>query len=462
MANPDHLKIFTQGTTKWNEWRKAHPGLKADLVDINILGMLIPGVDLSGADLSGACLSGARLHSAHLSGARLHSANLSGADLTGADLSGATLCGANLSYANLSRVTLVEANLSGANLFKANLSGADISNARLKNAKLEEASFNKTIFTSRAVLNRIFGELTAEQLAGCIFRNEGFTRNRKEKILFEGLPCLRLHFGAPVWTPVDASSALITAQLAINRVQYLLTTADISPEILEQRLKSPCFPEDFSQAIRLAGINVGSLEIDLCHIKEAVGPKTFTALLVFGILTVGFSSGATVYCKVQEGRRHEAEAFKINTETEKLRVEIDNFRAKDRPETRLALPSGTGSCHLPSHIALQDNLLYSNATTKYIEPKSFSEPLMEMHVKVPLGFTPESETVIKCQERYLFLAAQPMYSYISTIKDQGHEIRCRIYNAEEWAEKFGVDLTEARAAGIVSEGPYQSPRGKKK
>jgi hypothetical protein len=90
------------------------------------------------------------------------------------------------------------------------------------------------------------------------------------------------------------------------------------------------------------------------------------------------------------------------------------------------------------------------------------EPLREEHIKVPHGFSPVSEEVGKSPEKYLALAFQPMYSFISIIRDQGHEVRCRIYNAEEWAEKFGVDLTEAKAAGIISEEPYQSPGGKKK
>ncbi|AJT63035.3 hypothetical protein T261_1349 [Streptomyces lydicus] len=105
-ANADHIAMLKRSVGEWNNWRKAHPGVRPAL--------------------SGADFYHADLRRADLSGADLRGANLSGADLQGADLSGADLSGG----------LLVEADLTQADLTHTNLSGAYLSGARLGGAKL--------------------------------------------------------------------------------------------------------------------------------------------------------------------------------------------------------------------------------------------------------------------------------------------------------------------------------------
>src|SRR6266540_1920862 len=91
MANPEHIEILKHGVKEWNEWRKAHPVVGADLSGANLIG-----ANLFGAKLSGAKLTGKVLREANLREANLRRANLSGADLSGKDLSGAKLREAKL------------------------------------------------------------------------------------------------------------------------------------------------------------------------------------------------------------------------------------------------------------------------------------------------------------------------------------------------------------------------------
>jgi uncharacterized protein YjbI with pentapeptide repeats len=105
MANPEHLAMLEKGVEKWNEWRRANPGLQPELEQAS----------LRKAYLSGADLSGAHFTDAHLSVA---------------DLSGANLRQANLSYANLGRANLIGADLTSANLSNAYLGGADLRKAK--------------------------------------------------------------------------------------------------------------------------------------------------------------------------------------------------------------------------------------------------------------------------------------------------------------------------------------------
>ena len=72
MANTDHLKQLRAG--KWNEWRAANPALAPDLIDAELAGADLRGLDFSKAHLRGADLSGARLDGADLSRAILEGA----------------------------------------------------------------------------------------------------------------------------------------------------------------------------------------------------------------------------------------------------------------------------------------------------------------------------------------------------------------------------------------------------
>ena len=123
-------------------------GERANLINANLSGVNLTGVDLSEADLNGVNLSNAdlrytNLRGANLSGADLNNANLRNADLRGADLRDANLWNVNLrnadlKYANLRGINLRNYNLKYANLSNTNLMDADLGDADLKNADLRD------------------------------------------------------------------------------------------------------------------------------------------------------------------------------------------------------------------------------------------------------------------------------------------------------------------------------------
>lgn len=172
MANPEHLKMLSQGVGAWNRWRKKQPGIKPDLCLAKLAGIKPDyNLNLAEADLSGADLSDAKLVMANLTGANLFKADLCKADLSTASLAGATLskaflfgaklADADLTKANLSKATLSKANLAGANLSKATLIGANLFEANLWEANLETANFTDanlsgTNLTEANLSNAIF------------------------------------------------------------------------------------------------------------------------------------------------------------------------------------------------------------------------------------------------------------------------------------------------------------------
>ncbi len=96
----------------------SNQGARANLNNLNLSDMVMPGsklqnADMAGADFSGADLSGSDLTNANLVRASLHGTNLKDADLSGADLSDADLRGAILTGATLDGVDLWRANLMG-------------------------------------------------------------------------------------------------------------------------------------------------------------------------------------------------------------------------------------------------------------------------------------------------------------------------------------------------------------
>ena len=95
MANREHLELIRKGTTIWNGWRAANPGVSPDLRE----------ADLQGADLREANLSDVDLNGANLRKARFSGADLRGADLRGADLSGAILDGVDFSRSTIDILT---------------------------------------------------------------------------------------------------------------------------------------------------------------------------------------------------------------------------------------------------------------------------------------------------------------------------------------------------------------------
>ncbi|MDZ7363754.1 MAG: serine hydrolase [candidate division KSB1 bacterium] len=140
MANPQHLKILTQGVEAWNEWRKKNPGIQPDLFEANLSGAILECVNFYGANLDQAILRQANLAFADLRATNLLGAKLECANLGMADLRRANLCGAKLNEADLWKANLSTADLDRTDFYKADLREADLRRADLTFANLNEAN----------------------------------------------------------------------------------------------------------------------------------------------------------------------------------------------------------------------------------------------------------------------------------------------------------------------------------
>lgn len=125
------VTLLNDGSEAWNTWREAHAGVRLDLSQASLTGLILPQVNLHqvmlpGADLSRANLQEANLRGAELSGANLYKANLRAADLSEAKLDGADLRDANLSSATLQDTVLMDSQLSKANLRDAKLQNCSV------------------------------------------------------------------------------------------------------------------------------------------------------------------------------------------------------------------------------------------------------------------------------------------------------------------------------------------------
>ena len=130
------------------EWRSA------DLHELNLAGISLPGADLQGAFFVRTTFTGANLARARFCNGSLEQADLSGADLSEADVSETQMLRALLKKTSLRRAKmratsieqvraesadLMLADLSDANCLMANLTGAKLDGAILSGAKLESA-----------------------------------------------------------------------------------------------------------------------------------------------------------------------------------------------------------------------------------------------------------------------------------------------------------------------------------
>jgi uncharacterized protein YjbI with pentapeptide repeats len=158
----------------------------ADLVNCDLSGRFMEGVDLHHANLTGANLENADLFTSNLVAATFDNANLRNAnlddayapggsfinaDLRGANLYFATLSDANLSGANLSNSWLGIHTFAGSNLQNANLSGSTIS-GDLRNTDLRGADLSFTALGYVSFNNADFRDATllgAERSVGVNF-----------------------------------------------------------------------------------------------------------------------------------------------------------------------------------------------------------------------------------------------------------------------------------------------------
>jgi uncharacterized protein YjbI with pentapeptide repeats len=104
MANPDHLNQLRAG--QWNEWRAANPTLAPDLIDAQLMGLDLRGLNFSKAHLRGADFTGSQLDGADLSRAILEGARLTNASLTEAKIENVQLDFLDLTDLDMSRSSL--------------------------------------------------------------------------------------------------------------------------------------------------------------------------------------------------------------------------------------------------------------------------------------------------------------------------------------------------------------------
>ncbi|HUS72800.1 MAG TPA: pentapeptide repeat-containing protein [Sedimentisphaerales bacterium] len=136
MANPEHLKILTQGIEAWNEWRRKNQAIRPDLSFTDLANLICFWPHAGGYNLSKANLSYSRLRTTDLSGGDLRQAKLQGADLLHTKLSGANLSRsnalmANLGVTNLRKANLKESDLRWCCLVRSNLSGTILTGTKL-------------------------------------------------------------------------------------------------------------------------------------------------------------------------------------------------------------------------------------------------------------------------------------------------------------------------------------------
>jgi TIR domain/Pentapeptide repeats (8 copies) len=112
MANPEHLAILKEGVEAWNQWRKSHREIEANLIQAKLKGANLARTNLVRANLGEARLARAKLLGANLFGAKLKGANLARADLTRAIFVKVSLDGANLHSAMLEDTVFTDVDLS--------------------------------------------------------------------------------------------------------------------------------------------------------------------------------------------------------------------------------------------------------------------------------------------------------------------------------------------------------------
>ncbi len=154
MADEEVVEIVRKGRRAVARWRRDNPNLVLELVDVDLSGLDLAGVNFRRSQLIGVDFSGARLNDANLSGADLTRANLTAVEFSRANLSGARLFGAtlrevrgtgvNLSRCILQGADLTDAILSATSLVDADLRESDLSGAELIEVNLTNADLDRT------------------------------------------------------------------------------------------------------------------------------------------------------------------------------------------------------------------------------------------------------------------------------------------------------------------------------
>ena len=120
----------------------------ADLVNCDLSGRDMEGVNIWSADLSGANLSDANLSGALLEGVDFTGANATGAIFDNADLFTTTLIGATFDNASLRDTNMEDAYAPGGSFINADFRGADLYFADFRNTNVSGANFSGNYFNS--------------------------------------------------------------------------------------------------------------------------------------------------------------------------------------------------------------------------------------------------------------------------------------------------------------------------
>ncbi|WP_144053998.1 pentapeptide repeat-containing protein [Baaleninema simplex] len=156
MANEEHLERLGAGIEIWNNWRRAHPEVRANLFRADLKGRDLSRANLRHVDLRRANLAEATLRASDLSESYLIGANLHGCDLTGATLRGALLREVDLSDANLSEADLSEAYLSEADLSRSKILHTKLDRTRLTGACVEDWSLDRPACLDFAICEYVY------------------------------------------------------------------------------------------------------------------------------------------------------------------------------------------------------------------------------------------------------------------------------------------------------------------
>ena len=150
------------------------------MIDANMYGANMRGVDLHYANMRGADMCGANMIDANMYGANMRGADLRGANMCGANMRGADLRGANMRGANMCGANMIDANMCGADMCGTNMRDADISGTdRLRKG----IKLNEPIIGWKRCKNDILVKLEIPRGAIVFSINNSKCRTDKAKVL---------------------------------------------------------------------------------------------------------------------------------------------------------------------------------------------------------------------------------------------------------------------------------------
>lgn len=182
MANQEHLKIFRQGISVWNQWRKENPDLNpdlshADLSDIDLSNTTILNADMSYADLSESNFNNTKFFSVNLSSSIFKNTNFIKIIFPkGKVFTSMTSMHFIGSYYPNKCFNFNHTNLSYAILRKADFSGTSLSEITMHNVNFANANFADISIESEYPFVAEKVDLSGANFIGCDLRNLNLKR----------------------------------------------------------------------------------------------------------------------------------------------------------------------------------------------------------------------------------------------------------------------------------------------